>query len=157
MLVLGWIVIFGLAYWFFSVWNSRQANPNTIKILKQQSGELVLIRNQFGHYVAEGAINDRTVTFLVDTGATQVALSTRLANKFGLVLGDRVSVQTANGAVAAYQTRVDRISIGPIEMRDVAAVVTDNMDDDTVLLGMSFLKRLEFTQRDNRLILKSTG
>jgi aspartyl protease family protein len=154
MFVIAWIFIFGAAYLFFDAWNQRQHNPNTVQVLTQQSSELVLLRNVDGHYVAEGSINGQPATFLLDTGATQVALSTRMANKLGLERGAAISVQTANGTVIAYQTRLRSIQIGPLEMRDVAAITTDNMDDATVLLGMSFLKRLEFTQRDNRLILK---
>ncbi len=154
MLAIAWLLIFGTGYLFFDVSNKRQYNPNTLQVLRQQSRELVLLRNIDGHYVAEGSINGQQTTFLLDTGATQVALSTRLANTLGLERGAAISVQTANGTVIAYQTRLRSIQIGPLEMRDIAAITTDNMDDATVLLGMSFLKRLEFTQRDDRLTLK---
>ena len=63
-------------------------------------------------------------------------------------------MQTANGEAIGYQTRLDRVRLGSIEVRDVGALVTSGMGDETVLLGMTFLKQLEFTQRNGELILK---
>ena len=154
MLTIAWLLIMGGAYWFFSDWNAGQNNPNTARVLNQQQNELSLERNRAGHYVAEGEINGRRVIFLLDTGATWVALPTRLARELGLKRGAAVTLQTANGAAVGYQTRLDSLRLGPIEMRDVGALVADGMDDDTVLLGMNFLKRLELTQRGDRLTLR---
>ena len=154
MLTTAWVLImFGL-YWFFNGWEEKQVNPNTARVLSQQQGELTLVRNRAGHYVADGEINGRRVTFLLDTGATWVALPTALARELGLKRGAAVTLQTANGAAVGYQTRLDSVRLGPIEMRDVGALVSDGMDADTVLLGMNFLKRLELTQRGDKLILK---
>ncbi len=154
MLIIAWMLVFGLAYWYFSGWEWRQFNPNPQALVQQQSGELVLQRNRAGHYVAEGEINGAKVTFLLDTGASQVALSSQLARQLGLKLGAAIMLSTANGNVIGYQTRLASVRLGPIEMHDVSAVVSDGMDGQTVLLGMSFLRRLEFTQRDGHLILK---
>lgn len=154
MLVIAWLLIFGLAYWLFDAWEQRQANPNPQQTLQGQSGEVALERNRAGQYVADGKINGVKVIFLLDTGATEVALSTRLAKRLDLSLGGVVTVQTANGPAPAYQTRLDRVSLGPIEMRNVAALATDGVQDEKVLLGMSFLKRVEFTQREGRLVLR---
>lgn len=154
MLALAWLTLFGLAYWFFDDWEKRQANPNRELALRSQGGEVALERNRAGQYVAEGEINGSRVVFLLDTGATQVALSTRLAKRLGAPLGGVVTVRTANGTVTGYQTRLERVRLGPIEMRDVAALASAGIDDDTVLLGMSFLKRIEFTQSGDRLILR---
>ena len=92
--------------------------------------------------------------FLLDTGATWVALPARLARELGLKQGAAVTLQTANGTSVGYQTRLDSVRLGPIAMRDVGALVTDGMDAGTVLLGMNFLKRLEFTQRGGELVLR---
>jgi aspartyl protease family protein len=154
MLVIAWLLIFGLLFWFFAGWEERERNPNTEAALSRQHGEIVLQRNREGHYVASGEINGVGVTFLVDTGATQVALSSGLARKLDLKLSNRVTVQTANGFASGYSTRLDSVRLGSIIMRDVAAVATTGIDEDTVLLGMSFLQRLEFTQRAGQLILK---
>lgn len=154
MLAIAWLLIIAGLYWFFGSWEANQSNPNTARVLNQQQGELALARNRAGHYVAEGEINGRHVTFLLDTGATWVALPTGLARELGLKRGAAVTLHTANGAAVGYQTRLDSVRLGPIEMRDVAALVADGMDADTVLLGMNFLKQLEFTQRGGEMVLR---
>ncbi len=154
MLVIAWALIIVGLYWFFGDWEARQSNPNTARVLSQQQSELTLQRNRAGHYVADGEINGRPVTFLLDTGATWVALPARLARELGLKHGAAVTLQTANGTAVGYQTRLDSVRLGPIAMRDVGALVADGMDADTVLLGMNFLKRLEFTQRGGELVLR---
>lgn len=154
MLVLAWVLVFAGLYWFFSDWNERQFNPNVDHAVVN-GAELVLQRNRGGHYVAPGIINGEAVTFLLDTGATQVALPSSLAKKLALRRGPNVQIQTANGMVVGYQTRLVSVQLGPIEVRNVSALVTDGLGEDAVLLGMSFLKHVEFTQRGDRLILKS--
>jgi aspartyl protease family protein len=154
MLAIAWLLIIAGLYWFFGSWEANQSNPNTARVLNQQQGELALARNRAGHYVADGEINGRHVTFLLDTGATWVALPTGLARELGLKRGAAVTLQTANGPAVGYQTRLDSVRLGPIEMRDIAALVADGMDANTVLLGMNFLKRLEFTQRRGEMILR---
>ena len=154
MLAIAWVLIMGGLYWYFGNWDAKHSNPNTARVLNQQQGELTLTRNRAGHYVAEGEINGRPVTFLLDTGATWVALPTRLARELGLKQGAAVTLQTANGTAVGYQTRLDSVRLGPIGMRDVGALVSDGMDADTVLLGMNFLKRLEFTQRGGEMVLR---
>ncbi len=154
MLTIAWLLIMAGLYWFFGDWEAKQSNPNTARVLNQQQGELKLASNRAGHYVADGAINGRHVTFLLDTGATWVALPTALAAELGLKRGAAVTLHTANGAAIGYQTRLDSVRLGPIEIRDVAALVADGMDADTVLLGMNFLKQLEFTQRGGEMVLR---
>jgi aspartyl protease family protein len=157
MLVIAWLLVFGMVYWYFGGWEQRQFNPNPQALVQQQSGELVLQRNRDGHYIADGKINGAKVTFLLDTGATQVALPSQLARRLGLKLGAALTLHTANGNVVGYQTRLANVSLGPIELHDVSAVVSDGMDSQTVLLGMSFLRRLEFTQRNEHLILRQSA
>lgn len=153
MLVLAWLLVFAGLYWFFSGWNERQFNPN-IDAAVVNGAELVLQRNRGGHYVAPGIIDGEPVTFLLDTGATQVALPSSLAKKLSLRRGPSVQIQTANGTVVGYQTRLASVQLGPIEVRNVPALVTEGLSEGAVLLGMSFLKHVEFTQRGDRLILK---
>lgn len=154
MLAIAWALVMAGLYWFFGDWEARQANPNTARVLNQQQGELTLKRNRAGHYVADGEINGRRVTFLLDTGATWVALPGALARELGLKRGAAVTLQTASGTSVGYQTRLESVRLGPIAMRDVGALVADGMDADTVLLGMNFLRRLEFTQRGGELVLR---
>ncbi len=153
MLWIAWLMILGGVWWGAQRWLDNQANPNQ-RVAITGSGEVVLERNRQGHYVADGEINGIKVTFLVDTGATDVALSSRLARELGLKRGTSIQVNTANGLAVAYETRLDSVRLGAIVVRDVPANFSDGMMDHTVLLGMSFLKHLEFTQRENQLILR---
>ena len=123
-------------------------------MLNQQQAEVTLLRNRAGQYVADGEINGRRVTFLLDTGATWVALPLALGRELGLQRGAAVTLQTANGPAVAYQTRLASVRLGSLELADVGAVMSDGLDTDTVLLGMSYLKRVEFTQSDGRLTLR---
>lgn len=155
LLVLAWLAIFAAGYWWFSGWESDQRNPN--RALSSTATEVVLERNRAGHYVADGEINGERVTFLVDTGATTVALPMSLAKRLGLPLGAAVTVQTANGPKVAYQTRLRSVRVGGLELADVPAIASDGMEGAGVLLGMSFLRHLNFSQRDGRLVITPPG
>src|SRR4051812_14826736 len=144
MLTVAWLLIMGGLYWYFSEWQAREINPNPAQVIDVQRGELKLARNRAGHYLAEGEISGRRVTFLLDTGATWVALPMSLARELGLKRGAAVTLQTANGPAPGYQTRLASVRIGPLELKDVGAVMSESLDADVVLLGMSFLGRVEF-------------
>ena len=153
MLWIAWLLILGGGWWVADRWMLKQANPNqrpTVNV----SGAVVLERNRQGHYVATGEINGHKVTFLLDTGATTVALSSRLARELDLKRGASIQMNTANGIAQGFQTRLNSVRLGDIVVHEVSAVFSDGMMDDTVLLGMSFLKQVEFTQRENKLILR---
>jgi len=79
-------------------------------------------------------INGDRVVFLLDTGATQVALSTQLARRLGLKLGAAVTLQTARGRRWATRSGCS-VRLASIEMRDVSALVSDGLDPGTVLLA----------------------
>jgi aspartyl protease family protein len=153
MIAVGWVLLLGAMLWFFIDWNEREANPNR-NVLVSSSAEMVLQRSRDGHYYAEGEINGRQVKFLLDTGATQIALSRRLADSLGLSLGAAMTMQTAAGPATGYPTRLARVRLGAIEMQDLGAVVAEGMSDESVLLGMNFLKRLELVQRGDQLTLR---
>lgn len=154
MLGIAWLMLMAGGWWFFDGWLGRQSNPNQ-SVQTTAAGAVVLDRNRGGHYVASGEINGAPVVFLLDTGATDVALSSGLARRLGLRPGPEVTLITANGQVRSFRTRLDSVRLGGIVLHDVAAVFSDGIEDDTVLLGMSFLKRLDFSQQNGRLILRS--
>lgn len=153
LLWITWLLVLGGGWWVSDRWIEGQINPNPRPTVNA-TGAVVLERNRQGHYVANGEINGRTVTFLLDTGATSVALSTRLARELDLQRGPEIQLETANGVAVGFKTRLNSVRLGDIVVREVNAVFSDGMMDDTVLLGMSFLKHLEFSQRENRLILR---
>ncbi len=157
MQVLAWLVFLVLGVVYFSDVLERQFNPNqSLETRHSPSGavEVALQRNRFGHYVTSGQINGEPVTFLLDTGATGVAVPVAVARRLGLDPGPAFSTQTANGMSVSYATRLDRVSVGGIELRDVRASITPGLTTDEILLGMSFLKHIEFTQRGDQLILR---
>lgn len=158
MLILAWAAGLFLATQFFSQWERRQENPNAVVTSQQHEGyiEVKLVGNGQGHFVASGQINGRPVDFMLDTGATDVAIPTRLAERLGLEKGSPVTLSTANGRSEGYRTRLDRVQLGDIVLRDVRALVAPGLDGEQVLLGMSALKQLEFTQRGGTLLLRQT-
>lgn len=153
MIALGWVLLLGALAGFFYYQGEREANPNR-NIVATASSELTLTRSRDGHYYADGEINGRAVRFLLDTGATQIALSPKLANTIGLSPGRAVTLQTAAGPATGYVTRLSRVRLGTIEMRDLGAVISEGMSSESVLLGMNFLKHLEIIQRGDQLTLR---
>ena len=158
MLIVAWLAALLLATQFFARWEERREHPNREPLSRQGEGfvEVQLASSRGGHYLLDGQINGQRVTLLLDTGATAVAVPQALAATLGLQPGATLSVRTANGTVQAWRTQIDRLQLGAIELRDVAALITPAMEGDQVLLGMSALKRLEFTQRDGQLLLRQT-
>ena len=157
MQVLGWLVFLALGVFFFSDFLDNQYNPNqTLQTIYGEEGvrEVVLQRNKFGHYVTSGEINGQPVTFILDTGATGVAVPSAVAKRLGLRRGQAFRTQTANGTAVSYAARLDRVSVGGIELKDVLAGITPGLQTEEILLGMSFLKYIEFTQRGDTLILR---
>lgn len=110
--------------------------------------------NANGMFTTVGSINGYPVKFLVDTGATMVAMNGRQARRLGLDLefdGEPQWVTTASNLVKAYRVRLDRVKVGDIELTNVDSAVLDGDYPTEVLLGMSFLNRLEM-QRDGTLL-----
>ncbi len=156
MLVGAFAIGLGLLTLFFDGYLDRQQNPNQRPISQVTADgqiEVILQRNRQGHYVAGGQINNSDATFLLDTGATDVVIPEMLANRAGLQRGAPMQAMTANGVVTVYSTRIDELRLGDIQLRDVRASINPAMSGDTVLLGMSALRQVEFTQRDGTLTL----
>ena len=152
-----WVVVLGLMTMFFQSWQEKQYNPNKNLSLTTDDGgvrELRLQRNRAGHYVADGSINGVPVVFLLDTGASDISVPGDLAQAIGLKRGPSLVYQTANGPIQVYATRLDRVNLGGIVLGQVRASINPNMRGNEVLLGMSFLKHLEFTQRGDELIIR---
>ena len=156
MVIAAWIFVLAFLAVFFDSALERQTNPNRQvegSITGDGVAEVSLRRNRAGHYVANGQINGEEVVFLLDTGATDIALSARLADHLGLKRGRRLVARTANGNVLSYSTMLDEVRLGSIVLRRVRAAILPNMQGQ-VLLGMSFLKRLEMVQKGNVLTLR---
>ena len=111
--------------------------------------EIVIPASGGGHFVTTGAINGRAMQFMVDTGATLVALSQIDADRLGLDYrsGPRTLIQTANGSVQAHLVTLTTLRIGSVEVNNVNAIVIPAAMP-MVLLGNSFLNRFQM-RRDN--------
>jgi aspartyl protease family protein len=114
--------------------------------------EIVLPVGLGGHFTSAGAINGRPVQFMVDTGATVVAISQVEAERIGLVWRDapRAMTQTANGPVPVHRVSLSAVRVGEVEVANVEAIVMP-AQMPYVLLGNSFLGRFQM-RRDNDVL-----
>jgi aspartyl protease family protein len=119
---------------------------------------LSIPRDASGHFHAEGRIDGQRIDFMVDTGASVIALNEKSAARFGLrpSLGDyNVTVSTANGTIKAARTRLAMVDIGGLVVRDVDAMVLPDEALSENLLGLSFLSRLKrFEYAGGKLVLE---
>jgi len=119
--------------------------------------EMRVARDAMGAYGVAGAINGRRVQMIVDTGATAVAMSEVEAQRLKLRF-DRskpsAMVQTASGVIPAYPVRLDKVEVGPLVLHGVDAVVVQGAHPPMVLLGMTFLSRIEMTNESGVLVLR---
>ncbi len=154
--VSGWILGFLLLALIFSKVVDHQSNPNQSVATSQSSQfkEIVLERNRYGHYVFDGEINGKSVTFLVDTGATEISIPANLQTYLQLKAGRSFSVSTANGVASVYSTRLDELKLGKILLTDIKAHLNPGLPDDQILLGMNVLKNMELVQRGDSLIIR---
>ena len=117
---------------------------------------ILLYADSRGFFHAEGVINKTQVRFLVDTGASIVAMNSGLAQRLGInyKTGQPGVAKTASGHVRTYLVRLDSVRIGDIVLRNVEAGVIEGQQPDTPLLGMSFLNALEMRREGDRMELK---
>ena len=157
MYLLAIIVFIALMTLLFSDQIERNHNPNQ-SVLSDRASDgslrIRLERNRAGHYIATGAINGVTVDCMVDTGATNVAVSAAVAEAAGLQRGPSVQTMTANGPATAYATVIDELRLGELVLRDIPAAIVPALEEGQVLLGMSYLERIDFSQRGEELILE---
>lgn len=151
-----WGLFLVLSFVFFDSKLAEQQNPNQNpdSFVSGATTTLVLQQNRSGHYVASGTLNHYPVTFMLDTGATNVAVPKNVADAIGLQYGQPISVNTANGTAKAYMTTIDNLSIGEMQFGSMRATIVPGMLGDELLLGMNALKQVEFTQRGKTLTLK---
>jgi len=154
IIIIIWIALLGVTTVLFNGVLDDINNPNkqlTVTTNELGNKEVILERNRYGHYVASGEINDKSVEFLLDTGATQVAIPEHIATQLSLKKGRAFQSQTANGSSQSYATTIDRLALGNIVMTNVPASISSGMEFDEILLGMSFLKHLHLVQQGTQL------
>lgn len=128
-------------------------NPNKAWRLGDDANIVTLKRGLDGHYRAEAQINNEQVDVLVDTGATGVAISQKVADKLNLKSVSAVRTMTANGDSVSYMVRLDSVKVGGVEAKNVAATISPGLDGD-VLLGMSYLGRMDVRLFNNEMTIK---
>nr|WP_225609732.1 TIGR02281 family clan AA aspartic protease [Pseudomonas sp. PDM11] len=131
---------------------------NTAGVAAPQKQTLSIARSNGGHYWAEGAINGRAQQFLVDTGATSVALNENHARRLGIdyrTRGQPIQVNTASGTAKGWRVTLDKVSVGSLQVLGVEAVVLEGASPSEALLGMSFLNRVGWRVENNLLVLES--
>ena len=119
-------------------------------------GTVEISANALNQFITNGMINGNVVEFLVDTGANMVSMNRKDAKRLGIDyrrLGKEGLSGTANGTVKNWQILLDKVKVGAITVTSVQASVRDTEDNIPVLLGMSFLGRVNMTHEDNRLKL----
>ncbi len=135
-----------------------QVNPNqNLTSRKTDDGqiEVTIHANYMNAYLLKGKINGQSVQFLLDTGATAVAIPERIALSLGLkAKGRRQMVQTANGETEMFETELDTLEIGDLMLRFTPAIINPSDKGNVALLGMSALKHFEISQKNGVLTLK---
>jgi aspartyl protease family protein len=108
-----------------------------------------------GHFFVNGQVNGGTVRFLVDTGATVIALSASDAGRLGIDYrkGQLGVMNTANGQASVYRVRLDSVRVGDITVNGIDAVVMEGTAMPIALLGMSFLNRMEMKRDGQTMVL----
>ena len=156
MIYLAWLLFLALLTFGFNNYLEQQNNPNQVVATNfdETIAEVRLKQNRQGHYLANGQINHSPVTFMLDTGATLISIPETIADKLKLDKGFPIQSRTANGNITVYSTRLDTVSIGTIELKNIRATINPYMHGNEILLGMSFMKHLEMIQKGKQLILK---
>lgn len=119
------------------------------------SGRIVLAGDSRGHFISQGQINGQPMQFMVDTGATTVAIGQPDARRMGLNYqgGQPVRMSTANGVAQGWRLRLDSVRIGDVQVQGIEAIVTAQALP-YVLLGNSFLTQFQMTRNHDRMVLQ---
>jgi aspartyl protease family protein len=133
----------------------QSVSNGSTKPASSGAGSVVLTADTRGHYYTTGSINGASTRFVVDTGATSIALSSDEAQRLGLDYkkGRRGMSSTANGVAPMYVIKADKVSIGDITLHQVEVSVIEGAGLPITLLGMSFLNRLEMKQDGGQMTL----
>lgn len=154
MMLLFWVLLMAVGTWWIHGGLEEMMRPNAHIVNTLPAGEpITLKRNRAGHFESPGRINGTAVTFLLDTGATYVAISADLANELGLEPGRSAWFNTANGRVEGTLTELNEVSLGGLKVQNVQGSISPGMERDTVLLGMSFLNLLSIEMQAGEMVL----
>jgi aspartyl protease family protein len=122
---------------------------------KSSGSKIVLHVGDGGHFLAQGSINGKSTQFMVDTGATAVAMGAAEAKRMGIdyTSGKPVRMNTANGQALGYLLTLNTVRIGDVEVQNVEAIVSQQAMP-YVLLGNSFLTRFSMRRDNDQMVLE---
>lgn len=122
-----------------------------------EMAEVRMPRADNGHYFVSGFINGRPADFMVDTGATSIAMNFHHAEQLGVNFrsGRKGSASTAGGIVNAYHVPIQKLTIGNITLNQVDATVVIGDFPSQILLGNSFLSRVEMSEEEGVMVLRT--
>lgn len=156
-----WIAIFASVFLGFSMreeighaWQ-RAKFAALGQSVDMESGTIRIAMSEDGHFWTEATVNDKNIRFLIDSGATFTAISKDTAERSGVTVDEKgfpVLIQTANGVIHARRGRIERFSVGPIVLEDMAVTVSSELGD-TNLLGMNFLSTLKSWRVEGRTLV----
>jgi aspartyl protease family protein len=128
------------------------------KFTQAETIEVRLNQSRGGHYRTSGLINGQSVNFMVDTGATAIAMSVAQAKRLGLNYhsGEQGMVTTANGKTHAYALWLRSVSVGGITLSNIQAMVIANFGSQDILLGNSFLGNVNMSTENGVLVLRAS-
>lgn len=149
MFIATWLIFFIILFLFFHYYAQESGSGYSV-----QQGQLILDADRQGHYKMTGHINDKPVHFLLDTGATLVAIPEDLAKQLHLTARYPVGLQTAGGPITGMLTRLDKLEFGQFTLRNVKAVIIPGGHDNKVLMGMNVLNQFDIMQKNKQLIIK---
>ena len=157
MIVIAWLLLLAMLGLYFQDKLALHLNPNQVPemLVLDDRQSLVLNANRQQHFVMTGKVNGIKTMLIIDTGATRVAIPADIARSLQLQPGKKGISYTANGPVETYQTSIALLELGEIKLTNVDAEINPGMNGiGKILLGMSALSQIEFSQRNGQLILR---
>jgi clan AA aspartic protease (TIGR02281 family) len=128
-----------------SSWTAvNKVKPITPEPEKINDTEFTVRQSSAGHYFLPGTINDKALTFVIDTGASYVSLPSSVAHEAQIYCKDRFDMESANGVTNVCSTTIQKLNFGPFQVKDIKAVIVPNLNQP--LLGMNVLQQLTITQ-----------
>lgn len=150
-MALFWLAALGVLYLAMSHW----LQPST-KVAVQADGSVQLQRHRDGHFYAAGAINGQPVMFMVDTGATAIAVTDALADAAGLQGGTPATFNTANGTRMGRLVRAQTVSVGPFTVQQLTVGTGyTGATPQSALLGQNFLKQFDVRMHGNVMEIRT--
>jgi aspartyl protease family protein len=144
-----WCALFAILYFVID----GQLQPK-VGVAELGNSSIEIPRSRNGHFYVAGAINGQPVTFMIDTGASVVAIGSEQAQRMNLPRGRATTLQTANGIAQAEETLAQELSLGSIKIREVRVLVMANLGTEA-LLGQNVLRHLEVIQTADTMLLKA--